>query len=249
MTIWIISMEAGKLSGPGLVLAQSRISRPDILDEATFLHWYDDDHIPEIVATSGFESAFRFKHVDPERALQPHLVIYPLRDLAFSESEEFKGISTHSKLLPGTGTCYDLVDFYIGYYSLIQVYDPTAKGAGLTKMLVVEQMDVDETTDKVELDTWYRQEYLPALSQIPGYLRTTRYKLKNAWPYSKAKVPHKHPAWLVLHEWETDSVNWELLDREISSVSTPCRQDIFHISKTRGPGTLFHGQDVVSPEL
>lgn len=25
-------------------------------------------------------------------------------------------------------------------------------------MLVVEQMDVDETTDKVELDTWYRQE-------------------------------------------------------------------------------------------
>jgi hypothetical protein len=41
------------IKGPGVLYVQSRISRDDILDEETFFKWYDDDHIDEIVNTSG----------------------------------------------------------------------------------------------------------------------------------------------------------------------------------------------------
>jgi hypothetical protein len=41
------------IKGPGVLYVTSRISRDDILDEDTFFKWYDEDHIDEIVNTSG----------------------------------------------------------------------------------------------------------------------------------------------------------------------------------------------------
>jgi hypothetical protein len=41
------------IKGPGVLYVTSRIARDDILDEDTFFKWYDEDHIDEIVNTSG----------------------------------------------------------------------------------------------------------------------------------------------------------------------------------------------------
>ena len=41
------------VKGQGVLYVTSRIARDDILDEATYLKWYDEDHIDEIVHTSG----------------------------------------------------------------------------------------------------------------------------------------------------------------------------------------------------
>ena len=41
------------IKGPGVLYVTSRIARDDVLDEDTYFKWYDEDHIDEIVNTSG----------------------------------------------------------------------------------------------------------------------------------------------------------------------------------------------------
>jgi hypothetical protein len=120
---------AGNISGTGLLYVESKITRPDILDEETYFKWYDEDHIAEIMKTSGIKSARRFKNVDPG-ADKPYLAMYPMEDIAFTRGEEFKKIRIKSDILPATGIVYDLADFDVRYDNLIQVYDPTNKGKG-----------------------------------------------------------------------------------------------------------------------
>ena len=111
------------ISGPGIMFVQSKILDPDVLSEKTYIEWYEDEHIAEIMETSGVNSAFRYKNADPS-VDKPFLATYPLGDLAFTQGEEFKKIKVHSDKLPGGGPIYDLADFDVRYYGLIQTYEP-----------------------------------------------------------------------------------------------------------------------------
>ncbi len=104
-----------QLSGPGLLYVNSSIIRPDLLSESAFLQWYSQDHIPEIIATSGISSAFRFKALSSDSP-KSYLTLYPMKDLAFLQSEEFKKIRVNSDLLLGGGPVYDLAEFDMRYY-------------------------------------------------------------------------------------------------------------------------------------
>lgn len=111
------------IKGPGILYVNSKIARPDILDDETYMKWYSDDHIAEIMETSAIHSALRFKDSDPV-ASKPYLVMYPMEDIAFTQGEEFKNIKVHSDMLPGGGPVYDLADIDVRYYGLIQKYEP-----------------------------------------------------------------------------------------------------------------------------
>jgi hypothetical protein len=108
---------ANKIQGPGLLYVNSAISRSDILTEETYMKWYDQDHIAEIMETSGIKTAYRYINIDPQ-ADKPYLAFYPMADLAFTQSAEFKKIRVKSDILPGTGICYDLADIDVRYYGL-----------------------------------------------------------------------------------------------------------------------------------
>jgi hypothetical protein len=117
-------MSTPQLKGPGLLLVNSKITRPDILDEEMFINWYSADHIPEILNTSGVDSALRFKNVDA-KAERPYMVVYPMDNIGFTQSEEFKTkINIYSDLLPGGGPIYDLVDMDVRIYAFIDKYEP-----------------------------------------------------------------------------------------------------------------------------
>lgn len=98
---------------PGLFFVSSRITHPQ-LSEDIFHEWYNQRHIPDIFQTSGFEEAYRWKvlkdfHTSIRRrgrgrgrgsrrgeedgkgeVQRPFLNTYPLRDVEFLGSEEFK---------------------------------------------------------------------------------------------------------------------------------------------------------------
>lgn len=118
------------MSGPGMLYVMARISRKDIMDEPTYMNWYDNDHIAEIIETSGINSAFRFIREDKEEASFPYLAVYPMDDIAFTQGDEFRKIKVHSKLLPGSGLVYDLADNEVRYYGLQEVLDKAKKGKG-----------------------------------------------------------------------------------------------------------------------
>ncbi len=146
---------ADAIKGPGILYVEARISRPDIMDEATYMNWYDNDHIAEIIETSGVDSAFRFIRRGAE---WPYLAMYEMRDIAFTQGEEFRRIRVHSDLLPGTKLCYDLADNNVRYYHLEQVFDPTKKGPGHTRTLISAQYELNDGYPVNDFDAWYRQE-------------------------------------------------------------------------------------------
>ena len=112
-----------KIQGRGILYVISKIAATDLLDEPTYLKWYYNDHIAEIVETSGVNSALFLKHVDPLPE-KPYLAMYPMDELAFTLGDEFKKIRVHSDILPNGGPIYDLADIDVRYYSLVEVYDP-----------------------------------------------------------------------------------------------------------------------------
>ncbi|CAK7199629.1 hypothetical protein SEUCBS139899_002312 [Sporothrix eucalyptigena] len=253
-------MDTGDIKGPGLLFVQSRITQPDIMSEEVFMHWYDTDHIAEVIETSGVDSAIRWKHDELDTTPLPYLSVYPLEDIAFLRTDEFKGIRVTSDLLPGSKLCYDLAAFDVGYYNIVQVADPTNKGKGRAKALVAEQV---ETSDADDLNAWYKSEYLPALAKLPGYLRTTRYELRYARSNDQSRrfkglsstgaPPPKRPTWLAIHEFESAPAG-KTGDLAAAAASTPggaavkaasttWQSDLYHVAKTHGKGELFHGRE------
>ena len=80
-----------QLSGkkPGLLWVNSKIKAPDELSPEAYTKWYEDVHIPDIFKTSGIHEAYRYQTLgqDDER---PYLALYPLQDLDFLQTDEFK---------------------------------------------------------------------------------------------------------------------------------------------------------------
>jgi hypothetical protein len=59
----------------GILLVQSRPASPDEAD--TYHRWYDETHIPEILAVAGFTSARRLRSADDES----YVVVYEVDDV------------------------------------------------------------------------------------------------------------------------------------------------------------------------
>jgi hypothetical protein len=116
-------MTTPELDVLGLLYVNSKITRPEVLSEETFIEWYSKEHIPEILNTSGVNSALRFKNVDP-KAERPYLVLYPMNNIGFTQSDEFKKINIYSDILPDGAPVYDLTDMDIRLYSFIDKYEP-----------------------------------------------------------------------------------------------------------------------------
>ena len=112
------------MSTPGLLYVESVITEPSHLSSETFTQWYEQEHIPDILATSGINVAFRYESVDPH-ATRPYLACYPLQSLEFLQTPEFTSIPIHStRFLPpgpdgGAGRFFDHADFDMRYYQLL----------------------------------------------------------------------------------------------------------------------------------
>ena len=109
---------ASTVSGPGLLYVNSKITSPDLSPEL-FTEWYQDIHIRDIFLTSGIKSAFRYftQSSEPATIERPYLALYPMKDIAFLDTAEFKAIPVHSDLLPvESKNIFDLADFDTRYY-------------------------------------------------------------------------------------------------------------------------------------
>ncbi|VUC26910.1 unnamed protein product [Clonostachys rosea] len=252
------------MGGKGILFVTSKISRPDVLDVPTYIKWYEEDHIAEVVETSGINSARRFVHVDP-KAEKPYLAMYALDDLAFLLSDEFRKIRVQSDLLPSPGIIYDLADVDVRYDNLVHVFEKTQKGRGAAKTLVVVASRLKEGVSPQDLDRWYREEHCELLSKNKSYLRTTRFKLAYARTNAQSRVlkglaastdelPPDPPTWLALHEFECDPDELDvpgirqltaspLTDKVLSQLDVH-EVNIYRLANEFGNKDWFHGVDM-----
>jgi len=160
------------------------------MDYEIYMKWYDEDHIAEIMETSGIQSAYRYIDVD-NKASKPYLAFYPMDDVAFTQGEEFKKIKVKSALLPGTGLCYDLADIDVRYIGLI---GKSGVRDGVAAYLFVTAIEPGSGVSDTEAEKWLEtvsdnpesfrgnfadllQQAQNAASKIPGYQRTMRFRL------------------------------------------------------------------------
>ncbi|KAH9907623.1 hypothetical protein F4778DRAFT_799913 [Xylariomycetidae sp. FL2044] len=202
---------AKSLSGPGLLYVNSKIVRPDILDEATFTEeWYDKEHIPDVVATSGIPSAVRAVDTDP-MADRPYLALYQVDDLAFLQSPEFLSLPVDSEMLPASGHCFDLADFDVRYYNLVDAL-ADERQVGLTrnaKILMTCHLAADESISNGAIQEWFRNEHRRWMGLFTGHSRSLLFSLATGWHSGKGETAGNNagavshlPRCLVMDEFE-----------------------------------------------
>ena len=121
---------ASQGKGPGLLYVNSKITSSKLSPEL-FTKWYEDVHIADIFETSGIKTAYRYYTASPDAAAveRPYLALYPLRDVAFLQTTEFKSIPVQSDLVPTESKCiFDLADFDTRYYTNVAKHEPGTEG-------------------------------------------------------------------------------------------------------------------------
>lgn len=74
---------------PGLLYVNSKLTEPEEFSPEDFNKWYSTVHIPDVLKTSGVNEASRWQSLDPNGE-RPYLAFYPLQDIKFPMSDEFK---------------------------------------------------------------------------------------------------------------------------------------------------------------
>ncbi|KAF9736474.1 putative alpha/beta hydrolase [Paraphaeosphaeria minitans] len=203
---------AQSMKGPGILYVKACInpSPSNPLEEPQYMHWYDDDHIAEIVETSGMPSAFRYFHVNktPGRGTptpecpRPYLAFYPMPDIAFTQGPEFKKIRVHSDMLPGTGLCYDMTDNDVRYYALVgqkgnvqrgrlcekgQLKVVVEKSTGSGKYLATSEIEPASDVTDEEVKAFLDQQ-VGTVSKLDHYQRSLRFKLLLARTNAQSRI-------------------------------------------------------------
>ncbi|KIV98508.1 uncharacterized protein PV09_09685 [Verruconis gallopava] len=239
------------IKGPGLLYVTSKISRTDIMDYDTYMKWYDEDHIAEIIETSGIKSAYRYIDID-KNASKPYLAFYPMEELGFTLGAEFRNIRVKSDLLPGTGICYDLADIDVRYVGLL---GQRGTRSGVAKYLLSTAMEPSQNIADAAAEKWLDNTQVLA-SKIPGYCRTTYYRLLYARTNAQSRAlkglptidepTPEPPTWQAIHEFSEpidasvfDNIKNEEESRAILADAKQVELRIFELRKAHGAKKFF----------
>jgi len=220
---------------PGLLYV---LSKPKGIDEALFTKWYDEVHVPDVIASGGFKTGTRYKAFNPKEVAgsKEYLAIYPTDDVNFFNSKEFENLPLHDKMLENKdnkdGSAGAVIDFEQRRYEFIQEYGQKFEGSKAPiKLLLSAGLTPEKGTDQ-DFDDWYRQEHLEDLSKVTGYVRSRRYKLISC------PSGGNPPEYLAIHEYEGD----EMPQAEINKTIEPewCQKTLKGASQVELNGFKLH---------
>ncbi|KAF2841727.1 hypothetical protein M501DRAFT_929566 [Patellaria atrata CBS 101060] len=190
------------LSGPGLIMSQSRLKPKSLLSTSAFNKWYNEVHIPDMVSTGICSHASRLECVDTDEQ-KPYLALYKIQDLSGIHGDKFRSIPMTHRTLPGGGNIHDMVEIDTRIYEWVQTFEKGPHDEAFSPTVMVASMAPQPGTEQ-DLDAWYRDEHNEQMSLEPGYIRTVRYKLIHQIRASDDTSPPA-PSFLALHEFDVSN--------------------------------------------
>ncbi|KAH6955745.1 hypothetical protein BKA56DRAFT_681514 [Ilyonectria sp. MPI-CAGE-AT-0026] len=175
------------------------------------INWYDNIHIKDVISTSGMRTAYRFSSLNPSNQT-PWLVFYPVNDIAFFSTDEFRSIPTGSDKHLGGRQFLDLANGELRILKRLGVWESEKPKIGVANLIVVESIK-PKADSNAEFQQWYTTEYLDMIKKIPGFRRTSLFHLEASIRRDGA------PTFTIFHEFDLDEEPTELLRmaRESSS--------------------------------
>ncbi|OCL14285.1 hypothetical protein AOQ84DRAFT_281396 [Glonium stellatum] len=185
------------LSGPGIIFIFFRLRDSSQASQAIIEKWYDEVHIPAMVASGGIPLAWRWKAANPDYE-KPNLVIYKLPDLAFLQSDEYRSANKKSETVPDVGPIGQLVEIETRLYQMVQLFETEKQPKDAFPTILSAAME-PSLGGAADLDSWYRDEHNQQMSEQPGWKRTTRFRI--GFQVKDGKPADDAPSFLAIHEF------------------------------------------------
>ncbi|OCK85542.1 hypothetical protein K432DRAFT_286605 [Lepidopterella palustris CBS 459.81] len=197
------------LSGSGILWVNSKITAPDKVSPELFRAWYEEVHIPDILAAKqgGILASWRYQCADPERPA-PYLAIYSVPDLGFLQSNEFKAIPMAHDMLPGGEPIHIFADFDAMVYKRVKVFEKGETKPGCGAVIITACIQPAAGMEQ-EFGRWYNEEHLEQVSETPGWRRSTRFELVFKTEDKDDLNREITPKYLAIHEFEDGSLPGE----------------------------------------
>jgi hypothetical protein len=142
--------------------------------KAAFNNWYNQVHVPEIMACPGFLRSVRYEEVDADGR---YMAMYELLGLEALASDEFGQARGWKEMQPVVLGSTNAV-----WRHLYTAPPGSGGGSGATPALLRFNRSAVTPEREAQFNQWYNEVHLPELLACPGWLRASRYEAVRGTP-------------------------------------------------------------------
>jgi hypothetical protein len=167
---------------------------PDWEDD--FNRWYDDEHVPALLAVPGYRSGTRYVAVEGE----PRYMAFWEIDAMDAYTSEAHDVAVNT---PWTARGAPHRDVQMAFYEQIFPDNGLLKGASWGEPvggLLINRIDVTPEGEQ-DFNAWYNEEHQPALCSVPGAIAARRFRAIQGEPRYMAMVYLTDPAIQASEAW------------------------------------------------
>ena len=177
------------------------VSPGETVSAEEFSAWYDNEHVPTRRNVPGILSASRYVAIDDQKP--EWLTVYELEDVSKLESPAYLKLrDTASEYEKKLVSNFETVDERV--YELFSEKTSPIHASATNQIYRTLGLQPGPDLSEEDYNKWYEEEHVPLLSIVPGWLKSTRWKLKDATVTSHGNVKEKNISrYLAVHEWES----------------------------------------------
>ncbi|KAF1849863.1 uncharacterized protein K460DRAFT_274033 [Cucurbitaria berberidis CBS 394.84] len=184
-------------SGPGVFLNFFKLNDSSKISLDTLEKWFDEEYVPELLATGAIKFAWLYKAANPSYDKQ-HLAVYKVSDLALVQAGKVQEIPRSSKNGLFDGDVDASIEFDTRIFSFVQKFETSKQDEDSADIIMLALMQ-PAPGGEADLDSWYRDEHNQQMSEQLGWKRTTRFNL--LFQHSNASKKSEELAFLAIHEF------------------------------------------------
>ena len=191
--------------------------------EEEFNHWYNEEHLPELLAIPGVLNAARYEAV---RSGPKHLACYELESPAVVQTEAFTSRKP-TEWAQRIGPRVIATNLINNVYQMIypKELSPGIASADMAPALQIGRMDIAPENSE-EWNRWYSGVYVPNYEKVSGCIRGRRWNAVRG-----------EPSYAVVYEFEhekvSESAEW-LAQRDINPDNPRMRDLMTHAAGSPG---------------
>jgi antibiotic biosynthesis monooxygenase (ABM) superfamily enzyme len=164
--------------------------------EADFNRWYDEEHVPALLAVPGYRSGTRYVAVEGE---PKYMAFWEIDSMdAYTSEAHDTAVNT-----PWTARGAPHRDIQMAFYEQIFPDQRLLKGASWGQSvggLLINRIDVAPEGEQ-DFNVWYNEEHQPALCAVPGAIAARRFRAIQGEPRYMAMVYLTDPAIQASEAW------------------------------------------------